>query len=147
MKKRNVNRYLYVFVFVIYLGILFYFLFFAEMFGRAAAHDRYSYNLVPFKEIGRFIRYRDILGNTAVGLNLLGNVAAFIPFGLFAPVLIKREARLWQTAFFTMLLSLIIECIQLVTKVGSFDVDDIILNTLGGIIGGIICFLYRKYKK
>lgn len=147
MKKRNNNRYLYVLVFLVYLGVLFYFLFFAEMFGRAAIHEEYSYNLVPFKEITRFIKYRDILGSAAVWLNLVGNVVAFVPFGLFLPVLIKRDAGYLQVAFFTMLLSLIIECIQLVSKVGSFDVDDIILNTLGGIIGGVLCYLYRKYKK
>lgn len=142
MDKKKVTRRLCVLAFMVYIGILVYFLFFAEMMGRDANLRVYSYNLEPFKEIGRFIRYRRKLGAAAVWLNLAGNVAAFMPFGAFVPALFKRHARLWQTAFLTMAFSLLIECIQLASKVGSFDVDDIILNTLGGLLGGL---LYKGY--
>ena len=43
--------------------------------------------------------------------------------------------------------SLLIECIQLVSKVGSFDVDDMILNTLGGSLGYLCFWVARKWKK
>ena len=117
------------------------------MLGRTSVHRDYSYNLVLFKEINRFIKYRKILGEAAVWLNLFGNVAAFIPFGGFVPIVIKKEAGLWQIIFITAVFSLIIECVQLVLRVGSFDVDDILLNTIGGFIGAVIFFVYRKLSK
>lgn len=42
-------------------------------------------NLVPFKEIKRFIIYYRQIGINAVILNLAGNVVAFMPFGFFLP--------------------------------------------------------------
>ena len=72
-------------LFVVYLIILFYFLFFAEAMGRVSdsGEREYIYNLELFKEIRRFLEYRDILGWKAVMLNLAGNVVAFVPFGSF----------------------------------------------------------------
>ena len=60
--------------FFLYLIALVYFLLFAEMFGRTNTEKTYRYNLVLFKEIWRFWHYREILGTTAVLLNLVGNV-------------------------------------------------------------------------
>lgn len=124
--------------FALYLGGMIYFLLFAEMFGRDIADRVYSYNLEPFREIVRFIRYRHKLGMAAVVLNLAGNIAVFIPFGIFVPVLLKPDIKLWQLTFTAMTASLVIEVLQLVLRVGSFDIDDIILNTLGGLIGACI---------
>lgn len=138
MNKRKLYRLLWYSGFVLYLGLLIYFLLFAEMFGRDMADRGYSYNLEPFREIVRFVRYSHKLGVTAVVLNLAGNIAVFIPFGIFVPVLFKPDMRLWQIVFTTMAASLIIEILQLVLRVGSFDVDDILLNTFGGLMGACI---------
>ena len=138
MKERRIKRMLWYFSFALYLGLLVYFLFFAKIFDRDMSDRRYSYNLEPLREIVRFVRYRHKLGMTAVILNLAGNIAVFIPFGIFVPVLFKPDMRLWQIVFSTMAASLVIEIIQLVFRVGSFDVDDILLNTLGGLIGACI---------
>lgn len=51
--------------------------------GRTYSERAYHYNLVPLKEIMRFIRYRKVLGTYAVVLNLVGNIIAFMPFGTF----------------------------------------------------------------
>ena len=69
--------------FLTYIMILIYFVFFAELFGRTHLATEYRYNLVPFKEIKRFIMYYDTLGTMAVFLNLAGNVLAFMPLGFF----------------------------------------------------------------
>jgi glycopeptide antibiotics resistance protein len=122
-------------VFILYFIVLFYFLFFSEEFGRTDTERMYRYNLVPFKEIGRFIRYRRVLGTQAVLLNILGNVVAFMPFGTFLPVFVKRCRRFWFTALYSFELSLVAEILQLLSKVGTFDVDDILLNTIGGMLG------------
>lgn len=134
-------------VFVIYLIMLVYFMFFAEVLGRSTTSTSYNYNLIPFKEISRFIKYSGILGIKAVAANLLGNVIAFIPFGLFLPGMINNRFGYIGMFFLSLDLSLVIEISQLITKVGSFDVDDLILNTIGGVIGYCIYRLIMKYRK
>jgi len=134
-------------LFVLYLLVLIYLLFFAEQYGRASAGREYSYNLTPFKEIRRFWEYRDILGPMAVFTNLAGNVLAFIPFGAALPVINRRMRGLFQIAILSLEFSLIVETVQLIFKVGSFDVDDMILNTLGGIIGYIIFAVCNRIRR
>ncbi len=131
-------------LFVLYFAVLFYFLFFSEEMGRTYSERTYHYNLVPFKEIGRFIRYHRTLGTGTVLLNIVGNVAAFVPFGIFLPVFSARCRKVWFTVFYSFELSLLVELLQLVTKVGSFDVDDLILNTVGGLAGFLIYLLGKR---
>ncbi|MCI8578853.1 MAG: VanZ family protein [Lachnospiraceae bacterium] len=123
-------------LFVAYLTLLVYFVFFAESFGRLPEQrDDYAYNLELFKEIKRFYCYREQLGMKAFLLNVVGNVVAFIPCGFFLPIISRRGRRWYNTILLGFGLSLCIELVQLVFKVGSFDVDDLLLNTLGGAVG------------
>lgn len=128
-------------LFLIYFFVLFYFLFFSEEMGRTYSERVYHYNLVPFKEIGRFIRYWEVLGKKAVFLNLVGNVVAFMPFGAFLPIFSVRCRRMLWTVWYSFELSLVVELLQLIFKVGSFDVDDLLLNTVGGMLGFLVYFL------
>ena len=72
--------------------------------------------------------------------------------GFFMPMASKYRS-LFSTVFYSFGLSLCVETFQLVTKVGSFDVDDLLLNTIGGLAGYIlfiICAAIRRrhvYKK
>lgn len=125
-------------LFIVYFIVLFYFLFFSEEMGRTYSGREYHYNLTPFREIRRFIRYRHVLGEKAVLLNIVGNIAAFVPFGVFLPIFSRRCHRFFYTALYSFELSLLVELLQMIFKVGSFDVDDLILNTLGGILGFLI---------
>lgn len=125
-------------LFIIYFVILFYFLFFSERMGRTFSDRTYHYNLIPFREIRRFLTYRDTLGMEAVMLNIVGNVVAFMPFGTFLPIFSERSRKLWRTVYYSFELSLLVELLQLVTKVGSFDVDDLVLNTIGGLLGFLV---------
>lgn len=122
-------------LFAVYFVLLFYLLFFSEEMGRTYSEKTYHYNLVPLREIMRFVKYRRALGWRAVALNIWGNILAFVPFGLFLPLYTARCRKIWYTVFYSFELSLVVEMLQLVTKVGSFDVDDLILNTLGGLLG------------
>ena len=138
--------------FIIYMIFLMYFLFFAEITGRTYVDRDYHYNLVPFREIKRFIRYRESLGWFAVGTNLFGNVIAFLPYGAILPILIKKSRNFFRITLYSFEFSLFVEIVQLVSKVGSFDVDDLFLNTLGGAIGYLIFLLIcqfgrEKYEK
>lgn len=136
------------FVFTAYLIALVYFLFFSEQLGRVPS-DEYKYSLVPFREIKRYIVYWREIGIFNVTLNLVGNVFCFVPFGFVVPVMSSRQRGFFKITFLTFLTSLLVELIQLVSKVGSCDVDDIILNTLGGFLGYLaftVCnwILHRK---
>lgn len=87
----------------------------------------------------RFWNNKELLGNNSVYLNLLGNVICFIPFGFVIPILAPAMRHFKRTFFLSVIASVVVELIQLFTKLGSFDIDDIILNSFGGIIG-YICF-------
>ncbi len=142
-RKTEPVRRLEILLFISYLAVLFYFLFFAETMGRTVTEREYHYNLMPLKEIKRFWTYRHSLGFWSVCLNLFGNVAAFLPFGMFLPRLCPKCRKFLLTMLFSFELSLCVELIQLVGKVGSFDVDDILLNTLGGAFG-YLCYSISK---
>jgi len=130
---------------IIYLMVLAYVCFLSE--GRTDAQNTYRYNLVPFKEIMRFYTYRELVGVKAFILNLFGNVLAFIPFGVMVPIVRRKNRNFFRVFGMTFLLSLFIECIQLIFRVGSFDVDDLILNTCGGIIGYAVFWLMNRVRR
>ena len=134
-------------LFAMYLAALIYFLFFAESTGRTYTERTYQYNLKPLHEIRRFIIYRKQLGFIAVALNLAGNVVAFVPFGLFLPLLLRGLRHFWKIVLLGFEFSLLIEITQLFGRVGSFDVDDILLNTLGAACGYVSFLILIKLRR
>ncbi|MFS0674334.1 VanZ family protein [Ornithinibacillus sp. 179-J 7C1 HS] len=105
-----------------------------------------SINLVPFKTINLYINFQ---GDTLLQIiNLFGNVVVFVPIGIFALILMER------VSFFTMILigfgsTLFIEVMQLILSINeviarSFDVDDLMLNTIGVLIGYLIGLVIKK---
>ena len=144
--KRRQYRRLGKILIVFYIGFVFYFLLISEIYGRTGEMKDYHYNLVLFKEIMRFWNYRDQLGIFSVFANLAGNILIFIPFGFFMPVA-SEHRNFFVTVMDTFLLSLIIEVIQLLTKVGCFVVDDLLLNTIGGVVGYIIFMISNVIRR
>jgi glycopeptide antibiotics resistance protein len=138
-------------ILLVYLIILSYFLFFAGGFGRTGESTAFSVNLLPFTEIIRCFKYYDSLPKGFFLSNFVGNIIAFIPFGfLFASLLsYKKRFTCLLTVLVSALLSAMVEIIQFVTRTGSCDIDDVILNTLGGTIGYIIFYVLfvRKEKE
>ena len=132
-------------LFLIYIAGLCYFLFFAENYGRIFGQEIYRYNLIPFREIERFWTYRDELGIHSF-YNLAGNILGFVPAGFFIPILWENKRGFFFTVCVTFDMSLLVEILQIVLRVGSFDVDDLILNTLGGIIGYLLLTLVGKWR-
>ncbi|TCS77228.1 VanZ family protein [Muricomes intestini] len=124
-------------LFVLYLFFLLYFLIFSDWYGRTEGSGQYRYNLVLFQEIKRFIKYREELGSFAVFTNLFGNILIFVPYGFFISMASKSRG-FFMTFFYSFGLSMCVEIFQILTKVGSFDVDDLLLNTMGGILGYIL---------
>lgn len=126
--------------------MMIYLLFFAESMGRTSMERTYHYNLVPLKEIKRFLTHWDTLGMAAT-LNLVGNIVAFVPYGLILPIMNRRNRSFWRMTLWTFEFSLLVEVIQLVSKVGSFDVDDLMLNTLGGILGYLLFVVLDRIRR
>lgn len=133
-------------LFLLYIVFLFYFLCLAEWYGRTETWTEYRYNLELFKEIKRFIVYREQLGTFAVFANLFGNILIFVPFGFFISVASSSRG-FFKTLFCSMFLSLCVETVQLFTRVGSFDVDDILLNTIGGVLGYIFFVICNGIRR
>lgn len=152
MKKKN-RRYLTALAwagFIIYIILMGYFLFFCERFGRVPGEE-YRYNLEPLREIKRYWNYKNQMGNLNVILNLFGNVICFMPLGFVLPVLTNRKWKVVGTTLVCCFTSCFVETMQLISKLGSFDIDDIILNTFGGLLGYLlfwICnMIYRIINK
>ncbi len=91
-------------------------------------------NLVPFRSI---IRDWNIGGWSFV-INFVGNFVAFVPMGLLPPFIFERRVRLWHVLAFSLGLSLVIEGGQLYSGRRTPDVDDLILNSLGGCVGYLL---------
>lgn len=146
MRKTRALRAFGKVLFLLYVGFLIYFLFLAEWYGRTGVSEEYRYNLELFREIKRFIIYRDQLGAFAVFANLAGNILIFVPYGFFISMA-SRSRGFFKTLFFSMGLSLCVEITQLFSRVGSFDVDDILLNTVGGVVGYIIFLICNAIRR
>ena len=90
-------------------------------------------NITLFKELTRYQ-----IGTKLFYRNIIGNIIMFVPFGFFVSYYLKLNKKSF-IFFMTLIVSLVIECIQL--KIGrAFDVDDIILNMVGSLCG---YFIYR----
>ncbi len=135
------------FLFAVYIAVLIYFLFFADMLGRTDAAKTYGNNLILFREIRRFLKYRDIIGFPYVFLNLAGNILVFMPFGFLLPIMSRRLRGFFRIVLSGLALSLAVECIQLISHTGSFDVDDLLLNTIGAALGFMIFALVWSRRK
>jgi len=113
-------------IFVIYLMCFFYVLTFEDV-------DWSSANFVPFKEIFRFE-----IGSKMFLRNVLGNIILFLPYGFFLSYFVKLRKVKYVFAF-SLFVSVIVEIIQY--RIGRvFDIDDVILNVVGGLLG---YYLYR----
>lgn len=88
-------------------------------------------NFVPFKEIFRYS-----IGSDKFIKNVMGNIVLFIPYGFLASYFLDNK-KLGVISILTIIISLTIESVQYyIGRV--FDIDDIILNLIGGVIGFLI---------
>lgn len=79
-------------------------------------------------------------------INVIGNILMFVPVGIFYPICFKKLDNLLKTVIACFGLSLYIELTQLLCFERHTDVDDLILNTSGALIGAAIVFLLRRIK-
>lgn len=148
--SKKVLREICMILFFIYVVVLAYFLFFSDGYGRTHLHEEMRYNLEPFNEIKRFYLNWSTVGVVASITNIAGNVVAFMPFGALIRWVRNKKTSVFCAVGYTFVFSLFIEAIQLVTRVGVFDVDDLILNTMGGFLGYLVYLVLawfdRRYR-
>ncbi len=95
-------------------------------------------NPVPFVLLFDYDIKRELLAN------VIGNFCMFIPSGIVLPIVCRKLDSFWKVAGAGVLLSLCIEIMQLPFLQRTSDIDDLILNTAGVIVGYGIYFLFRK---
>lgn len=129
-------------LFLLYLAVLLRFILFKSfsdvMFINISLHNilyriQHLANFTLFKTI-RYYMSGQV--NTSIAVqNILGNILLFSPLGFFVPLLRPRLSKLVQIAVLAFGISLLLELVQLLTGLGGFDVDDLLLNVLGGLLG------------
>ena len=100
-------------------------------------------NFIPFRTIFSYLErlFNSTIITNIVVTNLLGNLVMFVPMGMALPVLFSEKLKI---IVFTIFLVIINEITQFITFTGSADIDDIILNTIGAMIGyGIIKIIIK----
>ena len=128
-EKINVLKELKMLIYIVYCFLLFRLV-------TTTDFESYSNNFIPFKEI---MRYK--LTSVLFYRNVVGNILLFLPFGFLITDMIHDKTNrlnIFISTFIVFMTSLSIEVIQM--HIGrSFDIDDIMLNMVGGIVG---YFLY-----
>ena len=101
-----------------------------------ARDARQSINLIPF----------GMIAEQGFTLNVWGNILMFIPLGLYFSNFMKRF-HFWKVIRAIIGTSLSIEVLQYILKRGATDIDDLLLNTVGGLIGMVIYLVFKALFK
>lgn len=121
-------------IFIIYVLLLY------QLLTNVETNTSGGYNLIPFTEITRYE-----IGSKLFMYNVIGNIVIFIPFGYFVSGYIKAS-KVSHILAVSVISSLTVEVVQL--QIGrSFDIDDIILNVCGAIIGFLLYIGLCAIKK
>ncbi len=147
MKNENTRRRLAMAVkitcailFFIYLAYLLFLTFFSRYYGRGFFTYR-RINIIPLKTI---LLYASSSFNTNIIVtNLLGNILAFVPMGFLVPLVWRKLSGFIKILLVSFAASLAIEIAQYITGAGAADIDDLILNTAGGILGYIFYYILK----
>lgn len=120
-------------VVLLYAAFILYFMFFA--FGRTnSSGPNIGYTFIfSIENFFKLPNPSDYFPPTVMDLVGLGNVAAFIPFGILIPMLYRIKFVRFLVGF--MLVILVLETVQALTFLGSFDINDVLTNALGAAIG------------
>ncbi len=125
-------------VFVLYLGFLLKMLLFSRPLG-----SEHSLNLIPFASISDYVFRGSAVVQRFAAVNVIGNIVAFVPLGAYLP-LVRRKTGIWTNLLVVVSVSVTVEIIQGVFGLGVSDIDDVMLNTLGGLIGILFLTLLRR---
>lgn len=147
MNKRERIKTVFLYgVFICYILLLIKIL----LLSRISHSELRSINLIPFHSIIQYISGSSANIKTFAFSNVVGNIVIFIPLGIYLS-LFKNDKRVITNLLFIFIVSLFVEIIQGLLGIGASDIDDIILNCLGGLIGILgykfLLFILRDEKK
>ncbi len=112
------------------------------LFGRFTNIENYSIR-EHFNFTSNLPKWKNHLDNSLVFSYIIGNILVFIPFGMF----IRYHKRLFYSIFLFFILIFTLEFLQGITNLGYFDVDDLLLNGIGGLFGIFVMHIYKLFKK
>lgn len=127
-------------IFALYCAVMLWLLL-GQRLGKVLIYDgvpyfaRLRYNLVPLSTVCEYIKFWQRGLSSVAAVNLIGNILPFAPLGFFLPCIFKRLRKFRRYFAVQVGIILAVELAQLFTLLGAFDIDDIILNTLGAGIG------------
>ena len=134
-RQRNLTRIL----FAIYFLILVWILLFKMSFSLDELYKSRSINLIPFMG--------SVVVNGRIYINeIIDNILVFIPIGIYICML-KEDWSILRKISVGFFISLGIEVLQFILAIGATDITDLIGNTLGGIIGIGVFYLFSKLFK
>ena len=110
--------------------------------GRTVSAAERSLNLIPFQ----FITETWAMEARKQITQSIANILMFLPLGFIFPIAFAKMRKLWSTTICMMLFSFLIEFIQYFVG-RSADIDDLMLNTLGGILGYLVFYIFSKLFK
>lgn len=121
-------------IFLFYLIVVYQCVFGDSIFNRN--HDISSVNVIPFNTILKYIVAwnNDEIVKSVIIYNILGNLILLMPLGFFVPYYFKKFQTYIYCFFAWLFCSMAIEVFQYIFRVGSFDIDDVILNISGASI-------------
>ena len=119
----------------LYIVVLLYF----TVTGRYS-HEEYEYQINFFTSYRSFFKYN----GEQVLRQLLINLVMLMPVGFLLPVVINAKHKYLITMALSLLLTVFIETMQLITKCGSFEIDDIINNFVGAVLGMLIYMMLNN---
>lgn len=116
----------------------------AEHMSQFSIKEKISFiQIIPFKTIIDFLN-KDYTSSIS---NVLGNILIFTPLGFLLPILSEKFKKAKNLLIISFLVSFSIELIQLFSGLGFTDIDDIILNVTGAILGFYIYKCINKILK
>lgn len=134
-------------VFLIYIACLIYILFLSSMrqarlphLSTLADRLRLSVNLIPFKTIEGYITALRLgnINSSIVYQNIFGNLVLFLPMGILLPAIFGKFRKAYITLPLILLTIACAEFLQLIFGLGSLDIDDLILNFAGAVVGYLV---------
>ncbi len=151
--SKKILKYNLILYFLIYIITICTLTLFDEIYGRNGLsvvmwnkdtfkyYMKYSFNIVPFKTIKLFTNgyINGYVSLKNFSINIIGNLCAFMPFGMFLPLIFKNINKYYKFFIVMCFIVLCIEILQFITMSGSCDIDDLILNVFGASIIYFIC--------
>lgn len=138
LHDRRLTKTVLIVLFFVYLHLLLSMLFLDNYFGRTSAYS--SVNLIPFKTIIGYFK----ADAYSFAVNIIGNLAAFMPFAFFLPLLFKAHRNLGVFLLSITAVVVIVELLQYILGCGACDVDDLLLNVGGAWIAHILVNNFLK---